>query len=239
MKKLIKSLIQLSLYQLYSFIKEQRLKRKSRKIIKKYFDETSVKKLHIGAGGQFFDTWLNVDIQPLNNNVAYMDASEKFPFESESFELIYSEHLFEHLTLQKQQVMLFECNRILVKGGKIRIATPNFDFIVSQKKGKSETLDEYINWYIENFFKNELEKLGDNIKSEVYFVNNYFHNWGHEFIHNFDSIENLLRYTNFFDIKKVQIYESDSPEFKDIEKHGTVIPKVYNDLETLVIEAKK
>ena len=51
----------------------------------------------------------------------------KFPFESNSFNKAYSEHLIEHLNVDKVQHFLEEVFRIIEPGGVLRLTCPDFD----------------------------------------------------------------------------------------------------------------
>ena len=55
---------------------------------------------------------------------------DSMKFESNQFNFIYSEHFFEHLSLDLAQQMFRECYRLLTPGGVIRTCVPDADFRV-------------------------------------------------------------------------------------------------------------
>jgi predicted SAM-dependent methyltransferase len=54
-----------------------------------------------------------------------LDISEQLPFEDDSIEWAFAEHLIEHVTLTAGVTWLTEVRRILAPGGVIRITTPD------------------------------------------------------------------------------------------------------------------
>jgi len=60
--------------------------------------------------------WLNSDIEPKLKGILYLDATQDFPIEDNSFDYIFSEHMIEHITYNDAKRMISECFRIsLVK----------------------------------------------------------------------------------------------------------------------------
>ncbi|MDO1448840.1 methyltransferase domain-containing protein [Rhodocytophaga aerolata] len=206
---------------------------KRKPIIEAYFANNTIKKLQIGSYKNIYDGWLNVDINPPSDSVAFLDATQPFPFPDASFDYIFTEHMIEHITLSEAENMLCECYRILKKGGKIRISTPNMDEIVDLKEPVKVVQQEYISYSLKNYVGVEYT---DN---PAWVVNNMFYNFGHKFIHNLHTLSFLLNKANFKQIHQYQPGESDDPIFKNIERHGLYISEKFNQLESLVVEAVK
>jgi hypothetical protein len=70
-------------------------------------------------------------------------------------------------------------------------------------------------------------------------INNFFRDWGHQFIHNFESLKYLLLKSGFVNIKRQAINTSDNIEFLNLERHGLEISEEFNQLESLIVEAEK
>ena len=98
---------------------------------------------------------------------------------------------------------------------------------------------EYIKWAIESFCKDITTVLSNDDHLEVYVINNFYRDWGHKVLHNFDSLKKLLEKFNFSDIQKKEVGKSDFEDLSNLEMHGEFIPRKFNILETLVLEAKK
>jgi predicted SAM-dependent methyltransferase len=238
-KKIIIQLLPSTLKQWIKKIRKTQVKHRASDKIKNYIKNNSVIKLHIGAGGNEINEWLNTDIEPQGNNIILLDASQIFPIPDESIDYIYSEHVFEHLTINQQIVMLEESYRTLKHGGKIRIATPDFNFIMSIFNNRSEQIQDYINWNANSFLKPLLNFFGTEIQTDVFVINNFFHDWGHKFIHNKSSLNLFLKKFNFQNITQYKVGQSDDANLLDLEKHGQVISEKFNEMETMIFEGTK
>jgi predicted SAM-dependent methyltransferase len=236
---MFKNIAKNSLYSLYKDYQHQKLKKRALHIIDNYFKDWVVAKFHIGAGGSWLEGWLNVDIEPLEERIAFMDVSRDFPLSSNSFQYVFSEHLLEHLDIPGQVKMLSECYRILKPGGRIRIATPNVDVLLSLRGDKSEFAQRYISWSADEYFPQYKAILGTSVKSDIFVINNYFYSWGHKFIHNKETFKEILTHSGFKCIDEQLVNQSEHRVFAQLERHGTVIPKQYNEFETMVFEAIK
>lgn len=205
-----------------------------------YLKNNQVPKLHLGCGPYVVKEWLNTDIQCKSPGVCYLDAGENYPYPNESFEYIYSEHLFEHLSIKEQIVMLQECFRILKKNGYMRIAMPNFHFLMDLYMHPEKNINrKYLEWSY-NLFCTESQNIeAKEHDYSIYVINNFFHLWGHQFIYTPDSFIQMAKNTGFIKIHICPIGKSSIPYFVDIEKHHQSIPKWANELETFVIEMTK
>ena len=205
-----------------------------------YIATHDLRKLHVGCGGNYFDTWLNTDLIPDNKNIAALDASKSFPLPSASFDYVFCEHLIEHLSFPQQLNFLKESLRILKDGGKIRIATPDFDFLAQLAgNNKSEFETEYLKWNFQTFLKYIPSQLMDTANLDVYVINNYFRDWGHQLIHNRSSLKNLMEYSGFSVSGFENVGKSTDPALSGLEWHGAMITETYNKYETMVAEGVK
>lgn len=59
-----------------------------------------------------------------------LDATSRYPFPSAAFRQFHTEHFIEHLSLPDAAAMLEECRRVLVPGGRLRVATPDLAFLL-------------------------------------------------------------------------------------------------------------
>ena len=245
MKKQLKRILRISIYSLYEKYRNN-IRRKQRdlmqkKIIGEYFNSSEIKKLHIGCGANIYDGWLNTDLN-YNEHVAFLDASNTFPFDNGVFNYVYSEHLFEHLKFKQQMNMLKEAYRVLKKGGVMRIATPSIDFLVTlYKESSSEESKCYSQWAVNHspLLLTVKKELQDKSHYHCYVINNFFKAWGHQMIHDFSSLKALALQCGFSDIRSCKVGESQDFHLKNIERHGTIIPPKMNLLETMVVELVK
>lgn len=83
-------------------------------------------KLHLGCGKRNFGSdWVHIDGGSFEH-VSSHDIT-KLPFESESAELIYSSHVLEYFDPREVTTVLQEWKRVLIPGGILRLAVPDFE----------------------------------------------------------------------------------------------------------------
>lgn len=201
--------------------------------IRSYLLHEKVRKLHLGSGNNILPGWLNSDLKSWGGRI-YIDARFPLPFTDNTFDYIYSEHMIEHIHLKTACYFLKECHRVLKPRGSIRVATPDFDFLIAlYQNEKTDVQKRYIEWASSKFLKN------DRWNKDIYVINNFVRDWGHQFIFNFDALQQSLLEAGFTTVEKKKVNQSSEEAFKNIEGHGHVIPDEFNLLETLVIEARK
>jgi predicted SAM-dependent methyltransferase len=209
------------------------IKKSSPALIDTYLRTASVRKLQIGCQSHPFDGWLNVDIEPKDNQIAFMDGTKPFPLPSASFDYVFTEHMIEHISLDEGNFMIGECYRVLKPGGKIRIGTPNIKFLCSlMADPTTQDHKDYIR-FSSKYFKNPV------LLNETVVVNNFFRDWGHKFIYDQETLKQLLLSNKFVEIRFCEVNESDDPVFQNLERHGLEITDRFNKLETIIVEATK
>jgi len=245
MRKILKNILSTSPYVVYKKYRDKMINVKrikvQKEIIDDYLKNNEVKKLQIGCGTNIMEGWLNTDLKD-TNSIAFLDAGKVYPIKSDIFDFIYSEHLFEHLKIEQQINMLEECHRILKKGGVMRIATPSLDFLFNLYSNP-DTFEnqQYVIWAMKNIPNLNVVKdsVVDNEEYYTHVINNFFKAWGHQMIHNYSSIKKLALQCGFNQVKQFSVGDSDILTLRNIERHGTIIPKRINLIETMIIEITK
>ena len=198
---MIKRLYHLIKYSVFTSREQEYLnfhKRRQQAVIEGYLSSNVLKKLQIGAQSNSISGWLNVDLLPKTNAVAYMDATQRFPFVDNSFDYIFLEHMIEHIKFEEALFMLKECKRILKPGGKVRVSTPNLESLFDVFKNlEAKVNQEYVRFYIDKFYPQGTPA------DPVYVVNKLFYGFGHRFIHSESSLTYLLSSAGFQSIKSL------------------------------------
>lgn len=204
-----------------------------RALIEEHFSGEKTRKLHIGSGIHPLSGWLNSDYEPSSEGVLFLDATELFPFEDASLDYIFSEHMIEHIPYAAGIHMLGECLRVLKRGGKIRISTPDLHFLIDLfREDKSALQSEYIKWSTQTFRK-------DAPYSDATFVmNNFVRDWGHQFIYDERALRHSLESVGFSDIVCRELNESDDSELRGLENEDRM-PRGFLKLESFTLEATK
>jgi hypothetical protein len=112
-------------------------------------------KLNLGCGARVIEGWINVDygvgarfaklpwFRAVNSRLKLFhsdwdprifihDLRRPFPWETETVGVVYSSHTLEHLSREEGLAFLGECQRVLRRGGIIRILVPDLAHIVSE-----------------------------------------------------------------------------------------------------------
>ena len=200
----------------------------------------NLSKLNLGCGRNIMPGWINADLVAQSPDVFIMDASRHFPFPDNSFDYVFSEHMFEHLDLSGQQNMLSECHRILRPDGVLRIAIPHFDFLIDLVNNPDSDINKkYLDWSYHMFVQDMVEYEVDRKYYPVYVVNNFMRDWGHQFIHTSGSLLKMGKSFGFSKGKECSIGISDHIALCGCERHQNEIPFWANQLETMVVELYK
>jgi predicted SAM-dependent methyltransferase len=204
-----------------------------RKILNNYLKQHQVRKLQIGSGFNILSGWLNSDYQPVPKDQLRLDATKPFPIDDNEFDYIFSEHIIEHIEYADGLSMLNECFRVLRHNGTIRISTPDLTFLLDlYRKDKSDLQKEYIKWSIDNFID------GADYDDDIFVINNYMRDWGHQFIYDEKTLRTSLEKAGFTNITRRQLNQSDEVAFRDLENELR-LPKGFLQMETMTLEAKK
>lgn len=209
-----------------------RFKPGNARLIERYFTAGVSRKLQLGSGEHILEGWLNTDIRPLQD-VVYLDVTRQFNFEDGSFDYVFSEHLIEHIPFSMGMHMLRECFRVLRPSGRLRIATPDFAFLKQLHVAeKSELQRAYIDWAVKNWLGTVPPD------AEMFVINNFFYNWGHQFIYDERTLAGALAAAGYVHIRRYEVNTSDDAALCGLENERR-IPDGFLRLETLVLEGMK
>jgi predicted SAM-dependent methyltransferase len=200
-----------------------------------YLRDHDVRKLQLGAGVNVYSGWLNTDISDFKrkNEVVFLDARKPFPLPDDSFDVVFSEHMIEHMTYGDGQRCLRECHRVLRLGGRIRIATPSLDRLLPLYESDLSDLEQrYIRWSIDSFVPDADEYLPG------FVLNNMFRNFEHQFLYDRRTLRHALERAGFVDIEERPVGQSDDERLIGLERHMRSAAE-FNEFETMVFEARR
>lgn len=202
-------------------------------MVRKYLNSNKPKKLHLGAGFNVLPGWLNTDLNP-GKETLYLDFTKPFPFPDASFDYVFNEHTIEHVPYSAAVGMVEKAYKALKPGGKLRVSTPNLEHLINlYQEPKTETQKKYIKWMGEAFLP-QFDEVNDAIV-----INNYFRDWGHQFIFDEKTLKKVFEDAGFTNVTRCQTSQSSDPELTNTESHHKVIGDEFNNLESLILEGTK
>lgn len=81
--------------------------------------------LNLGCGHRPLVGWVNLDVKRVPGAQVVWDLRRGLPFPDGSAEVIFAEHVIEHLSRDDGLRLLCECQRVLADGGVLRLSTPD------------------------------------------------------------------------------------------------------------------
>lgn len=160
-------------------------------------------KLNVGCGKVKFPGWVNIDIEPGADLV--MDIRKGLPFDNNSVDFIYCEHVLEHFTYEEGEKVLREFERCLRRGGIVRIMMPDLDQAIKKYKSDWKNQD-WLSWPEYKF-----------VKTRRQMTNISFRWWGHKYLYNEEDLKNQLVKTGFQKIVRCEQNKSNYTELCNLE----------------------
>lgn len=202
-------------------------------LLQTYLASNSTYLLNLGCGWNRKPGWLNCDIDTRGqDDVFQMDATVKFPFHSNTFRHVFSEHVIEHFDYDRGQAMLTEARRVMKPGGVIRIATPSIGFLIGLfSHDRSQLADQYIESQCKKFYKDVPRVLPG------FVFNTFVRAWGHTFIYDRQTLRLALEQAGFLNIREMTIQQSSYSALQNLESVSQIF-KGFIELETMIFEAE-
>ncbi len=184
-------------------------------------------RLHLGCGRSRSGTgWIHGDI---HRGDVFVDVRRRLPFPDGSVDLVFSEHLIEHLKLPVAGRFLKECHRVLKPGGWMRHSTPDLRFYVDLYVGNLAGFDL-------DAFYSRIRHVRRQTPLPCVYMNEVLTLGGHAFIFDEGFLSQMLREGGFSDVRRVPYGRSEVPALNGMEQH-TSSPWMQRG--TLVMEARK
>lgn len=96
-------------------------------------------RLHLGCGRRVMPEWTNVDCFAAEGIAFECDFRDALPFADGAVQMLYTEHVLEHLEEENALALLRECHRVMAPGAVIRLGIPDLEiFIRAYLSGDSE-----------------------------------------------------------------------------------------------------
>jgi predicted SAM-dependent methyltransferase len=146
-------------------------------------------KVHLGSGELPREGWVNVDLLGVPVDVAW-NLNRPLPFPDGSVDVVFHEHLLEHLTMDRGLALIEDCHRILAPGGVLRIAVPD--------------AERHIGWYAAGTLPRERREHATRLMS----VLEEFYGHGHRTMYDFETLALLCNAAGFESVERRSFGES-------------------------------
>lgn len=196
--------------------------------VRRYLATESRPRLHVGSGPVRLPGWLNSDL--ISGDIR-LDAGRRMPLPAESFDYAFGEHLIEHLSLSKAELMLAELHRVLRPGGVLRLTTPDLKQVIAiYEDGNPVVSRERYTRYLAGL-------TGKRYNSPCQVLNDYLRLWGHRYVYDEEDLTARLLAAGFADIVRVNPGESTHEALRHVERHGG--EEWVNRAEAMCLEATR
>lgn len=197
------------------------------RILADYLAGTEEPKLQFGSGATRLPGWLNSD---LVTGDIYLDIARPLPLPDASFAYAFGEHIIEHIPEGAGVQLLEELFRVVRPGGAVRITTPDLRKIIALYEDRNPViaLADYAR------FMDEITDKRNERGAQV--LNNFFHQWGHQWIYDEEDLSAKLAAAGFTEIVRREPGESAFAALTGLEHHG---PPWENDAEAMCLEARR
>ncbi|MEE8219976.1 MAG: hypothetical protein V3R43_04990, partial [bacterium] len=123
-----------------------------------------------------------------------------------------------------------EVYRTLWPGGVVSLSTPDLQFLVRYYEDESAESQAFTGYHTTEFLRLD-------VRSRALVVSNFFYDFDHRLIYDWDLLVRLLQEAGFVSVERRRVGESSHHELRGIEQHGRDYP--FNEYESMVAEAVK
>ncbi len=196
--------------------------------INRYLRSNSNRLLQVGGGKHVLKGWLNGDL--IAGDI-YLNATKHLPFPSNSFDYVFTEQFFEHISYSDGQRFLKEVYRILKPGGVLRQTTPSIAGLIEVFQGSNSVVPSA------KVLERHQKYHNSNASNLCHFFNDFMRLWGHQFIYDKDTLEKSHKAAGFNEIDWSSFGKSSHSQLDNLERHAET--EWMKTAFQLTIEAKK
>ena len=185
-------------------------------------------RLNLGCGDKPLDGWTNVDggdgewyDAPPDERVIALDAFVAMAaLPSGSADFVYSEHFFEHFTVDEGRRLLAEWRRILKPGGVVRVVTPDLEREARLYLGLDRpATDEAIQAHRRGWLGTRYRFLPGETLTRGTVLNQGMRLDGHKFVYDEQTARQAFELAGFAGVRRCRFGESPVDALRGIDRH--------------------
>jgi predicted SAM-dependent methyltransferase len=197
--------------------------------IREYMKNHDVVKVNIGAGPHTKEGWLTADAFKVEADI-YMNANARWPFDDNSVDVLYSEHMLEHIKVDRVPKLLAEAYRVLKPGGLFRVTVPDLEIHAKNYIAKN---DEFFKPIIDKY-QARLDKQKDKywlIRSNggAFMSRAVQRFYRHRWMYDFDTLSSCLYEVGFDECIKQTCGVSINKEAGEMDREDRAFETLYVD----------
>ena len=150
--------------------------------------------IHLGCGAQNNKDFINVDITPFPHVHHAQDIKDLSIFPDNFADLIYASHVVEHIGHTRLEKTFKEWNRVLKKGGVLRISVPDFDKLIEIYKKTGNNIESFLYPLVGD--PEHIPNIHLSIFNKEY-LSSLFKRTGFDSVKNWDSTNDNYGFTDF------------------------------------------
>lgn len=158
-------------------------------------------KLNIGCGTLRMDGWVNIDLVGLPVDLAW-DIRRTLPFVDDSVDVIFHEHVMEHVCAYDGFMMAKDSYRMLKPGGVLRIVMPD--------------ANRYIRSYVNPTSSDSILREGR--LTPMIALTEEFYGFNHRAMYDYETVELFLRTAGFTKVESTSFGKSRIDPCPDCEE---------------------
>ena len=198
-------------------------------VVSSYLNNHQTKMLNLGAGPNRYKGWLTADAFKSEADI-YLNAYSKFPFKDSTWDVIYSEHMLEHIYVDKVPHLLSEVFRILKPGGLFRVTVPDLEIHAKNYIQKNDQFFEPIITKYKSRWNTKKSKYWLIRSNGGAFMSRavqrfYRHRW----MYDFETLSSCLKEVGFSKVSKMTCGESKISAAGQMDRHDRAFETLYID----------
>lgn len=199
----------------------------------RWFASGELRRLHVSSGRQSLDDWLNIGDPAGEGWIYRCELGGRLPFAENTFDIAYMDRVIERLDYPAGMRLLRELWRVLRPGARLRVATFDFNFLLSLgSAGPDSPGARYLKWATDSFI-NWAPGY-----DPTFVFNHYMSSWSHRFLHDETTLADALDTVGFRNVVRFEPGQSLHSSFRGLDDEGR-LPYGFYRLETLILEAAK
>lgn len=210
---------------------------------------TCTGRLNLGCGEHPLEGWTNIDggdgewyHAPARPDVISLDVFRALAaLPDASCTRIYSEHFYEHFTLQEGYDMACEWRRLLAPGGVVRIVTPDLARMAKDMLGLEPLADAHvIERHRRRWLGTRHAHESSRFLTQAMVMNFAMRLDGHKFVYDEQTLRAQLEHAGLQRVRRCAFGESGVPGLRGIDRHdGGETGGAWLKASTLVMEAER